>query len=126
MRKNKLIQLLQDIEGNPEIKLWNGMVDDWMDIDKLLEIYLYKENLAQYLENCRIESCVYNKDWEYQHSPEKISELTQYHKTFQWNVSEFIDNHPEAQKHHIKKKVIFLAPKPRGLKTWDRLGDIYY
>ena len=126
MRKNKLIQLLQAIKGNPDIKLWNGSVGDWMDIDRLQEGYLYKNTLAHYLESCRIESCIDIKDWEYQQSPEEISKLTQYHKTLQWNHSEFIECHPDAQKHYTKKKVIFLAPKPRGVKTWDRLGDIYY
>jgi len=126
MRKDKLIQLLQAIEGNPDIKLWNGSVGDWMDIDRLQEGYLYKETLAHYLESCRIESCMDNKDWEYQQSPEEISKLTKYYKTFQWNKSEFIEHHPEAQKYNMKKRVIYIAPKPRGVKTWDRAGSIHY
>lgn len=34
MKKNKLIALLKAIEGNPEIYLWNGYTEDWMDVDK--------------------------------------------------------------------------------------------
>lgn len=30
MRKNKLIELLNEIDGNPEIVTWNGYVGDWM------------------------------------------------------------------------------------------------
>jgi len=32
MKKNQLIEQLQKIKGNPEIKMWNGYVDDWMNI----------------------------------------------------------------------------------------------
>ncbi|AUR86354.1 hypothetical protein NVP1084O_147 [Vibrio phage 1.084.O._10N.261.49.F5] len=34
MKKNKLIELLNNIEGNPDIYLWNGYVEDWVDLDK--------------------------------------------------------------------------------------------
>lgn len=33
MKKNKLIEILNKIEGNPDILLYNGFVDDWMDIE---------------------------------------------------------------------------------------------
>jgi hypothetical protein len=33
MKKSKLIEMLNRLEGDPEIKLWNGMVGDWMDMD---------------------------------------------------------------------------------------------
>jgi hypothetical protein len=114
VRKDKLIQLLQAIEGNPEIKLWNGMVGDWMDINKLQEGYLYKESLAHYLESCRIETCVDNNDWSYQQSPEEISRLTKYHKTFQWNTYDMTDQYLAGQKCQIKKKVFYITPKPRN------------
>lgn len=32
MRKNKLIEILQNMKGNPEIHVWNGYVGDWMAI----------------------------------------------------------------------------------------------
>lgn len=35
MRKNDLIKLLQNIEGNPEIMLWNGFVSDFVPIGKV-------------------------------------------------------------------------------------------
>ena len=43
MKKNQLIEQLQKIKGNPEIKMWNGYVDDWMDI-KLCEQEFVKES----------------------------------------------------------------------------------
>ena len=34
MKKDKLIELLNRLSGNPDIYLWNGFTEDWMDIDK--------------------------------------------------------------------------------------------
>jgi hypothetical protein len=34
MKKDKLIQMLSEIKGNPEIYLWNDFAEDWEDIDK--------------------------------------------------------------------------------------------
>jgi len=33
VRKNQLIEQLQKIKGNPEIKMWNGFVEDWTNIE---------------------------------------------------------------------------------------------
>ena len=33
MKKNKLIELLQAIKGNPDVYLWNGHAEDWQNID---------------------------------------------------------------------------------------------
>lgn len=41
MRKNDLIKKLQEIEGNPEIVLYNSFVDDWQHI-KLTPGKLFK------------------------------------------------------------------------------------
>jgi len=30
MRKNKLIELLQSIKGNPEIVIWDGRIGDYL------------------------------------------------------------------------------------------------
>lgn len=46
MRKEKLIELLQNIPGNPNILLWNGFVNDWTDIDKeLVPVQMGKETV---------------------------------------------------------------------------------
>lgn len=43
MKKNKLIQILQNMKGNPDIKVWNGYAGDWQDFD-LVEQELVKES----------------------------------------------------------------------------------
>ena len=44
MRKDKLIKLLQDIPGNPDVVIWNGLVGDWMDVGELVPTQLVKES----------------------------------------------------------------------------------
>lgn len=40
MRKNKLIDILNQIEGNPDILLYNGFVDDlWISISPLNRLF---------------------------------------------------------------------------------------
>ncbi len=126
MRKNKLIQLLQDIEGNPEIKLWNGMVSDWMDIENLVESYLYKVTLDHYLETCRWEMARRIGHLDYVLPQDKLDKLTKEYKHIQWKESEYVYHHDLVQKYHIKKKVFYLAAKPRNITTWDRVGNLSY
>ena len=58
MKKNDLIKLLNSIEGNPDIVLWNGFVRDYQDISKeLVKGDLVKISLDWYLETCRMERC---------------------------------------------------------------------
>jgi len=52
MCKNDLIKLLQTIEGNTDIVLWNGFVGDYQDISKeLVKGELVKISLDWYLES---------------------------------------------------------------------------
>jgi hypothetical protein len=126
MRKNKLIQLLQDIEGNPDILLWNGMVGDWMDIQKPIHQFLYKMTLEHYLDTCKYESKRVLKDPNYQLPEEEIARLTKCYKTYSWEDNEWITQEDINNKKYKCKKVVYLQHKPRGIKSWDRFGDISY
>jgi hypothetical protein len=64
MKKSKLIAMLNALPGDPDIKLWNGMVGDWMEIDpNLVPQELVRMNLDYWLESCRLEDCCDRKDW---------------------------------------------------------------
>lgn len=41
MRKNKLIEILQSMSGNPEIVMWNGYVGDFMPIGNIVMSHVY-------------------------------------------------------------------------------------
>lgn len=65
MKKNKLIELLQTIEGNPDIYLWNGFVGDWVDIDpNFVEDYLVKESVEHKFNCLKMEWCRDNSTFE--------------------------------------------------------------
>ncbi len=41
MRKSEIMALLDNIDGDPEIMLWNGLVNDYMPIKEVCLLYLY-------------------------------------------------------------------------------------
>lgn len=131
MKKDKLIDLLNSLEGNPDILLWNGMVGDWMDIDKeLIESDLVKETFEHYKESCRLEDIRDNPDlgWDYQLSEEKIIKLRKYYKknVAVWASNEFITEEYIRDKLYTKKTVFFINPKTRNETYFDRQGFINY
>lgn len=129
MKKNKLIELLQNIKGNPEIKLWNGMVGDWMDI-ALVESELVKES-EEFLRWCVETSWKQdNKSWDI---PPDVQEqldaqIKRLCKTREWDFQNpFVK--PEDEKRWYgknRKKIVLIDGKKRGKKAFDRLGDMQY
>ncbi len=53
MRKSKLIELLMAMPGNPEVFIWNGLVDDWMRISEVTQQTLisYKDGHHEWMVN---------------------------------------------------------------------------
>lgn len=129
MKKNKLIELLQAIDGNPEVKLWNGMVGDWMDVS-LVESELVRESeefLRWWIE----------AEWKQDNKTETIPSDVQKEldavikercKNREWDFpNQYVS--PEDEKRwygNNRKKVLLIDGKKRGKTTWDRLGDIGY
>ena len=127
MKKTKLIKLLQDIPGNPDILLWNGYVQDWVGIDPaVIKGYLVKKTLEYYSESVRIEECIDRKDWKHQLSEDTKIELAKYHRTFPWEYNEWVTQDSIDANHYKGKRVYFLQNKRRGIKTFDRGGGIEY
>lgn len=115
MRKNKLIELLQEIEGNPEVLVWNGHVGDWM----ALETKLHKKTLTRMSKKRRLyyvnlEQQVRGKE------PLTLEDLKGDDE--EWSIDDTFD----TVYHDQTKKVIMLNPKTRGVKSFDRIGDISY
>jgi hypothetical protein len=128
MKKSKLIALLNALPGNPDIKLWNGMVGDWMEIDpKLIRQDLVKQSLEHWLEMCRLQDCQDRKDWDYQMPAEEVARLTKnYNKVNQWEMNPYVKLDQVKNKQYKMKPILIMQAKPRGVKTWDRLGNIEY
>ena len=123
MRKNKLIEMLQKIEGNPDIYLWNGMVGDWMDVASAVEDTLTKESLEHYtwMRSWRSE-----RDTPYQIQPDAAQMKKDYAKYITWEQNQYITEQDIKDGRYKTKRVVFLDAKQRGITTFDRGGDISY
>lgn len=127
MRKNDLIKMLQNIKGNPEVLLWNGMVGDWMHIDKPVESDLVRIDKDYFLETCRLAECKELGDWDHQLSPEEIKDCEKSYKNCHgWEDNAFVTEEDIKEKRYRKKRVLYLQAKKRGVSTFDRLGNIEY
>ena len=127
MKKNDLIKMLNSIDGNPDIVLWNGFVQDYQEISKeLVKGELVKQTLDWYLETCRMERCVEEKDWKYQLSEDEIKECREYYKNFTYAQNQYVTEEDIKLKRYRAKKVVYLQPKFSNKTYYDRLGSVEY
>lgn len=128
MKKSKLIELLNKIDGNPEIKLWNGYVGDWVDISpEIFSTYLVKQPFDRWLESCRLEECVIRKDWDFKFSDEEITRMKAMYKTnVKWEYSYYVTEEDIAKGRYKRKPIKIINAKIKGESTYDRLGNISY
>lgn len=128
MKKSKLIELLNRLEGDPEIKLWNGMVGDWMDIaPKLVPSDLVKQTRAHWLEMCRLQECRDRQDWDYQLPAEEVAQLKKdYNQVNTWELNPYVTLEDVKEGRYSVKTIYLLNAKTKGVKAFDRLGDIDY
>jgi len=129
MRKNDLIKKLQKIKGNPDIKMWNGFVEDWMDIE------ISEEELVKHCEahiRWRVEA-----EWKERNKSLKIPAnvqqrldklITQQVKEEEWEFpNQFLDADGEKRWYgKRRKKIVIIDAKLRNKNCLDRLGSISY
>lgn len=119
MRKNDLIKMLQEIEGNPQIVIWNGYVDDYMNIDKeMFSITLVKETENFIFNGLKGEWSQMNKSWDI---PEEVLEklrerAKEIHQKREHDFANPYVTEEEFESWYGKKKLTkyVLAPKLRG------------
>lgn len=90
MRKNDLIKKLQEIEGNPEVVLWNGMVGDYVHIGELVNSFLVKEEKKHWLEMIRLSRCQDLNDYSYQIPEQELKELDKLYSERQYEMNEYV------------------------------------
>ena len=127
MRKNDLIKLLQSLEGNPEIVMWNGFVGDYQNIStKLVEGDLVKQTLEDHLLRCRHERATNKKDWGYQLTQEEESKAKESYKEFGYEINPYVTEEDIKEGRYRRKKVVYIKPKISNRKYQDCLGSIEY
>ena len=127
MRKEQLVQLLQDLPGNPEIVLWNGYVGDFMKVSGVVEGDLVKMTKPHFLEMCRLEKCCDNKDWNEQLTAAETEYALECHKrNYEWEVNEYITTDDIKEKRYSRKRVVYINAAKREKTMHDRLGAVSY
>ena len=124
MRKNDLIKMLQGIKGNPEVMLYNPLVQDWMHFSKqYLDTHLVKESFELYWSAVRgredmqraiglhVKEC----------SDEQLSNM--YAKAVKWRVN---SSYAPDMSGLVKKRVVLLQAASRCSTYCDRVGKIGY
>lgn len=133
MKKNKLIELLNTIEGNPEIVLWNGYAEDYMHIDPKVEpLTLVKETPDFIFTMLQAEYCRTNKTFDI--SEEKLLELqtkaNELHKNREWDIPNEFVTEEEFVRWYGKRtrKLYVLNSKLRNKTSYgmDRSSDLKY
>ena len=122
MRKNKLIELLNNIEGNPEIYLWNGFAGDWMDINPTITCDLLVKQSKEFIKGrveheCKCDGIKYSDEIVDANFKEQEWEFP--------NPYLAPEHYPRWYGKH-QKTIYLLQAKTRGKKTFDRLGGMEY
>ena len=128
MKTNKLLKLLNSIEGNPDILLWNGFVSDWMDIE-LTDSILVKP-CKQHIEKClRMESMIDKNRNLTVEEYESISAIaSNISKNSQWDTpNEFLNNTQFKEWYGTRtKSVVFIEGKLRNKSDSSFQGPLIY
>ena len=132
MRKNELIKLLQGIEGNPEVRLWNPYVEDYNPILDVQVDTLYKESASFIFEWLKAEIYQREKRWELTSNEVELLEFQakQLHKNREYNPPNEYVTEKEKDRWYQKrtKSIIVLSPKKVGKTSYGRhkYEDIEY
>jgi hypothetical protein len=127
MKKNDLIKMLQEVQGNPDILLWNGAFGDWMDIEKeLVPHILVKQSEQDYSRHCAFEIKRDKNDFNYELTKAENLDTKKWYKNVSWELNSFVTKEDITTKRYKQKNILFLNAKSRGVKTFDRLGNIEY
>lgn len=130
MKKNQLIEQLQKIKGNPEIKMWNGYVEDWMNI-QLCEQEFVKESEDFIRWSIEMAWKERNQKWEIPEEAQiQIEEVIKERlKDRQWELpNQYLQTKEDEERWYgkNKKKFVLINGKTRGKSIEDRLGKVSY
>ncbi len=112
MKKSDLIATLNKIEGDPDIVMWVGYVDDWAHFE------LVQSRLSRYNQGVRIRQICRERD-----NPvlDEVKAYDEAHCEEGWR---------HGVRHgvglHEHKDVIIINPLPRGKEHHARLGSVTY
>lgn len=126
MKKSKLLGLINSIEGDPDILLWNGYVEDWMNISGLVKADLVKSSFKEYCNRVKFEKRRDLRNWDYELSEADIKDCRKRHRKIPWEFNEWVTQEDIDKGYYNVKPVVLISAKSRGIDSWDRIGNISY
>jgi hypothetical protein len=128
MKKNDLIKILVAIEGNPEIVLWNGFVEDVVAIEpKVVTVRLTKMSRDYWFQSVLREEQRDKEDWTFQYTEhEKAAIYKSYNKNVKWELNDFVTYEDIDSGKYLEKYVKVVQSKIKGIRTFDRQGTMSY
>lgn len=132
MKKSELIKKLNEINGDPEVLVWNGFVGDYQKVSSNVEeTMLFKECADSIFKNLVFEEMKNRKSFD--ELPEDLmvklrAEAKEYASKREWELRNlhFDDETVKRVYGKNKKKVVILELKNRGKEAFDRLGTFSY
>lgn len=128
MKKDKLIEMLSKIEGNPDILLWNGYVGDYQDIStKVTETSLVKMTFESYLKLVEYEERRERNDFTYALTEEQKTNTKKcYNENTEWEFNQWVKQEHIEKKMYKEKTVYLMQPKLRGKNDMHRASSLEY
>lgn len=118
MKKNKLIELLQNIKGNPDIVIWNGLAEDYHHINRIKSVYLYKQSKEKKLKD------IDNERFRNGFEPITVDQV-QGEDDYEF-PNPYFDDQDISHYYNKKKKVWIIEPKIRNKTSTGRVSSFKY
>lgn len=130
MKKNKLIELLNQIEGNPDILIFNGFVEDYTDFKLHRESHTLVKHSVEFFER-HFTAKYYQQHGSLpnEQTAKQIRSSAQSAANYEsWEFPNVFVTEDDAHAWYgnRRKEVYLLEVKQRGKNTFTRSGDIEY
>jgi hypothetical protein len=128
MKKSKLISLLEQIEGDPDIMLWDDHMNDCQDVNPTIEEHqLVRISFEAYVRFIESERKVSQNNPEYK-LPD--TEITKVKKLFTdqhaWEINPWVTEEDIKNKIYTTKKVYIVKPKHKDKAIPERFTKQKY
>ena len=124
MKKSKLIELLNGIEGDPDVMIWNGYADDFNPIAAVEQDILYKESVEHLIRCLKHEYCLDKKCFDLNEDETNtiIEQAKHLHKKREYGLPNPYVIESEKYNWYQKKtkKVVTIVPKMIGKTNHGR------
>jgi hypothetical protein len=120
VRKNELIKKLQELKGNPEIMIWNGIVEDFVNIGEIGIHSLVKPTRKDWINRVRYEEILYNEGF-----TDERTLIADYNK-IPYEQNEYVTDEDIKQGYYKKKNIGYISSKKANKTSTSRSFNIDY